>query len=60
MIEPNVIELDGDSEPEDDLDFIPPSPVSDELSSALSTRFVHPIKCSLMLLFIFLKHIIAN
>lgn len=38
-IDPKVIELDDNSEPEDDLDFIPPSPVSDEMSSALSTRF---------------------
>lgn len=59
-IEPKVIELDDDSEPEDDLDFIPPSPVSDEMSSALSTRFVHLFKCSLMLLFIILKHIAAS
>lgn len=56
-IEPQVIELDDNSESEDDLDFIPPSPVSDEMSSALSTRFVHLIKCLLMLLFIILKHI---
>lgn len=59
-IDPKVIELDDNSEPEDDLDFIPPSPVSDEMSSALSTRFVHLIKCLLMLLFIILKHIVCK
>lgn len=58
-IEPKVIELDDNSEPEDDLDFIPPSPVSDEMSSALSTRFVHLIKCLVTLLFIILKRIIV-
>lgn len=43
-IDPKIIELDDNSEP-DDLEFIPPSPVSDEMSSVLSTRFVHLIKC---------------
>lgn len=43
-IEPKVIELDDNSEPEDDFNFIPPSPVSDEMSSALSARFVHLIQ----------------
>ena len=44
-IESKVIELDDNSEHEDDLDFIPPSPVSEQMPSALSTRFVHLIKC---------------
>ena len=39
-IDPKVIELDENSEPEDDLDFIPPSPIPDEISSALETRSV--------------------
>lgn len=39
-IESNVIELDDNSEPENDLDFIPPSPVTDEIDSALATRLV--------------------
>lgn len=38
-----VIEIDDNSEPENDLDFIPPSPVSDEICSALATRLVHLI-----------------
>lgn len=37
-IDPKVIELDENTEPEDDLDFIPPSPIPDEISSALETR----------------------
>uniref|UniRef100_A0A1A8JGA9 RecQ-like DNA helicase BLM n=2 Tax=Nothobranchius kuhntae TaxID=321403 RepID=A0A1A8JGA9_NOTKU len=40
-LDPKVIELNDDSEPEDDLDYIPPSPVSDETSytvSAVDTR----------------------
>ncbi|XP_038562165.1 Bloom syndrome protein homolog isoform X1 [Micropterus salmoides] len=40
-IDPEVIELDGNSEPEDDLDYIPPSPIPDEISyttSALEMR----------------------
>ncbi|XP_044048027.1 Bloom syndrome protein homolog isoform X2 [Siniperca chuatsi] len=40
-IDPKVIELDGNSEPEDDLDYIPPSPIPDEISyttSALTMR----------------------
>uniref|UniRef100_A0A671XJR9 RecQ-like DNA helicase BLM n=1 Tax=Sparus aurata TaxID=8175 RepID=A0A671XJR9_SPAAU len=32
-IDPKVIELDENTEPEDDLDFIPPSPIPDEISS---------------------------
>ncbi|XP_071388298.1 recQ-like DNA helicase BLM [Centroberyx affinis] len=31
-INPNVIEIDDKSEPDDDLDFIPPSPIPDEIS----------------------------
>ncbi|KAM9754767.1 recQ-like DNA helicase BLM isoform 2-T2 [Menidia menidia] len=31
-IDPNVIELIDNSDPEDDLDFVPPSPVPDEVS----------------------------
>lgn len=42
-IESKVIEIDDNSEPENDLDFIPPSPVSDVICSALATRLVHPI-----------------
>ncbi|XP_034541573.1 Bloom syndrome protein homolog isoform X2 [Notolabrus celidotus] len=41
MIDPKVIELGDNSEPEDELDYIPPSPVSDEISytsSALDKR----------------------
>lgn len=56
-IEPKVIELDDNSEPEDDFDFIPPSPLSDEMSPALSARFVHLTKCLSMSLFIVLGHI---
>ncbi|XP_068578499.1 recQ-like DNA helicase BLM isoform X2 [Cebidichthys violaceus] len=40
-INPKVIQLDDNSEPEDDLDYIPPSPIPDEISnttSALETR----------------------
>ncbi|XP_056908776.1 recQ-like DNA helicase BLM isoform X1 [Takifugu flavidus] len=37
-MESKVIELDDNSEPENDLDFIPPSPVTDEIASALATR----------------------
>ncbi|XP_054475799.1 recQ-like DNA helicase BLM isoform X2 [Anoplopoma fimbria] len=40
-IDPKVIQLDDNSEPEDDLDYIPPSPIPDEISyttSALETR----------------------
>lgn len=48
--EPNIIDLDDNSEPENDLDFIPPSPVSDEISSALAMRSVHPINSLLTLL----------
>lgn len=39
-IDSNVIELDDDSEPEDDIDYIPPSPAPDEIPSALETRLV--------------------
>uniref|UniRef100_A0A8C6L9U3 RecQ-like DNA helicase BLM n=1 Tax=Nothobranchius furzeri TaxID=105023 RepID=A0A8C6L9U3_NOTFU len=47
-LDPKVIELNDDSEPEDDLDYIPPSPVSDETSytvSAVDTRlvFIYPL-----------------
>ncbi|KAM6936936.1 recQ-like DNA helicase BLM [Xenentodon cancila] len=35
-IDPNVIELNDNSEPEDDLDYIPPSPVPDEISCKAS------------------------
>ncbi|XP_040895146.1 Bloom syndrome protein homolog isoform X2 [Toxotes jaculatrix] len=41
LIDPKVIELDDNSEPEDDLDYIPPSPIPDEISyttSVLETR----------------------
>uniref|UniRef100_A0A3Q4AW50 RecQ-like DNA helicase BLM n=1 Tax=Mola mola TaxID=94237 RepID=A0A3Q4AW50_MOLML len=37
-IDPKVIDLDDKSEPEDDLDYIPPSPMADEISSDLETR----------------------
>ncbi|XP_070763765.1 recQ-like DNA helicase BLM [Enoplosus armatus] len=40
-IDPNVIQLDDNSDLEDDLDYIPPSPIRDEISyttSALETR----------------------
>ncbi|XP_029290723.1 Bloom syndrome protein homolog isoform X2 [Cottoperca gobio] len=40
-IDPKVIKLDDNSEPEDDLDYIPPSPIPDEISyttCALKTR----------------------
>ncbi|XP_070686588.1 recQ-like DNA helicase BLM isoform X2 [Pempheris klunzingeri] len=40
-IDPKVIELNDISEPEDDLDYIPPSPIPDDISnktSALETR----------------------
>lgn len=40
LIDSNVIELDDNSEPEDDIHYIPPSPVPDEISSALETRLV--------------------
>lgn len=36
-IDPKVIELDNNSEPEDDLDYIPPSPIPDEISYTTST-----------------------
>lgn len=39
-MESKVIELDDNSEPENDLDFIPPSPVTDGIASALATRLV--------------------
>ncbi|XP_051237812.1 recQ-like DNA helicase BLM isoform X1 [Dicentrarchus labrax] len=41
FIDPKIIELDDNSEPEDDLDYIPPSPIPDEMSyttSVLETR----------------------
>lgn len=40
-IDPKTIEIDDNSEPEDDLDCIPPSPIPDEIiyaGSALETR----------------------
>ncbi|XP_073329045.1 recQ-like DNA helicase BLM isoform X2 [Pagrus major] len=37
-IDPKVIELDDNTEPEDELDYIPPSPIPDEISSALEMR----------------------
>ncbi|XP_039664249.1 Bloom syndrome protein homolog isoform X2 [Perca fluviatilis] len=40
-IDPKVIQLEDNSEPEDDLDYIPPSPIPDEIcytTSALETR----------------------
>ncbi|XP_031138787.1 Bloom syndrome protein homolog isoform X2 [Sander lucioperca] len=40
-IDPKVIQLEDNSEPEDDLDYIPPSPIPDDISyttSALKTR----------------------
>lgn len=43
FIDPKVIELDDNSEPEDDLDCIPPSPVPEAVSftsSVLETRSV--------------------
>uniref|UniRef100_A0A1A7XSC7 RecQ-like DNA helicase BLM n=2 Tax=Iconisemion striatum TaxID=60296 RepID=A0A1A7XSC7_9TELE len=36
-LDPKVIELNDDSEPEGDLDYIPPSPVPDETSDTVST-----------------------
>lgn len=39
-MESKVIELDDNSEPENDLDFIPPSPATDEIASVLATRLV--------------------
>lgn len=39
-MESKVIELDDNSEPENDLDFIPPSPVMDEIASTSATRLV--------------------
>ncbi|GLD58689.1 Bloom syndrome protein isoform X1 [Lates japonicus] len=41
LIDPKVIEVDDQSEPEDDLDYIPPSPIPDVISnttSVLETR----------------------
>lgn len=41
--DPKVIQLYDNSDPEDDLDYIPPSPIPDEIScttSALETRSV--------------------
>uniref|UniRef100_A0A3P8TKN5 RecQ-like DNA helicase BLM n=1 Tax=Amphiprion percula TaxID=161767 RepID=A0A3P8TKN5_AMPPE len=35
-IDPKVINLDNNSEPEDDFDYVPPSPVSNEISYATS------------------------
>lgn len=40
QIDSCIIELDDNSDPEDDMDYIPPSPVPDEISSALETRLV--------------------
>nr|XP_046249450.1 Bloom syndrome protein homolog isoform X2 [Scatophagus argus] len=37
-IDPKIIELDDNSETEDDLDYVPPSPIPDEISFALETR----------------------
>ncbi|XP_068168942.1 recQ-like DNA helicase BLM isoform X2 [Antennarius striatus] len=37
-IDPKIIKLDDDSDPEDDLDYIPPSPTPDEISLAVQTR----------------------
>lgn len=53
--EPNVIDLDDNSEAENDLDFIPPSPVSDEISSALAMRYGHQINSLSVLLLHILK-----
>ncbi|CAJ1056741.1 Bloom syndrome protein homolog isoform X1 [Xyrichtys novacula] len=38
LIDPKVIELEDDSELEDELDYIPPSPISDEVSYTTSTQ----------------------
>lgn len=47
-IDPKTIEIDDNSEPEDDLDCIPPSPISDEIiyaGSALETRSEFRLVC---------------
>lgn len=53
-IDPKVIELNDNSEdePEDDFDYIPPSPVPDEISFKTSTverRLVFSLHCILYL-----------
>ncbi|XP_037622400.1 Bloom syndrome protein homolog isoform X1 [Sebastes umbrosus] len=37
-IDPKVVQLEDNSEPEDDLDYIPPSPIPDEISYTTSAR----------------------
>lgn len=42
-VDPNVIELKDNSEPEDDLDYIPPSPIPEKMPyiiSQVDKRFV--------------------
>lgn len=46
LIDPKVIEVGDQSEPEDDLDYIPPSPIPDVISnttSILETRSVFSV-----------------
>lgn len=67
-IDPKVIELDINSEPEDDLDYIPPSPIPDEISyttstlkirSAFGSRFINMV-VNLMNLDVYVKCLLSK